>query len=299
MLKKFRSIFALLLILGLGVTVFANEWATFYFPDKLGSFWVYEDQDGNEITRHAVEEKEVDGETYRAFSYEPAIDDWEKYLYVVHPFLYQVSDEWVALYVGDDIESATKSILTKKMEEAIAVMRQQTEGQLPPGVTMDFDYSVEPKAQDYFYLFPTPVAYNEEWVAMELDIKVTMSLDIQGAPIEIPEELKNITATTNIVETGNVIGTETIETDAGTFEDCIKVEYRTKTTVNTELSDELKQLLPEIPTNESVSTLWLAPNVGIVKYTSKQEKSDKEHIVELKSYEIKADESENENENEE
>ena len=293
MMKYFRSIFVLLLIFGLSALLFANEWATYYFPDKLGSSWVYEDQDGNELTRYAVEEEDIDGKTFRAFEYEPEIDDWEKYMYAVHPFLYQVGDEWVAFYVGDNIENATKSILTKKLDETLAIMRQQTAGQLPPGVTIDFDYTIEPRAQDYFYLFPTSVAYNEEWVAMELDVKVEMTMDIQGAPVEIPAALKTVSSTTNVVETGNVIGKETVETEAGTFEECLKIEYRTKTTVDTELPPEYKQLLPEQQTNESVSTLWLAPNVGIVKFKSEQENSDEVKTLELKSYEIQSDESEN------
>ena len=292
MLKNVQSIFTLLLIFGLSVTLLANEWATYYFPDTNGSYWVYADQDGNELTRYAVEEKDVEGETFRAFDYEPEIDDWEKYLYPVHPFLYQVGEEWVALYVGDDIELAAKSILSKKLDETLALIRQQTAGQLPEGITMDFNYTIEPNAQDYFYLFPTPVKYNEEWVAMQLEVKVKMKMDIQGAPVEIPAELKSISSTTNVVETGNVIGTETIETQAGTFEDCLKIEYRTKTTIDTTIPAEFKQLLPEQQPAESVTTLWLAPNVGIVKFRSGLENSDDVKTLELKNYEIQPNESE-------
>lgn len=293
MLKSFHSIFVLLLIFGLGVTLLANEWATNYFPDKLGSFWIYADQDGNELTRHAVDKKDVEGEAFRAFNYEPEIDDWENYLYPVHPFLYQVGEEWVAFYVGNDIEVASKSILTKKLDETIAAIRQKFVGQLPEGITMDFNYTIEPKAQDYFYLFPTPVKYNEEWIAMQLDVKVKMKMDIQGAPVEIPAELKSISSTTNVVETGNVIGTETVETQAGTFKDCLKIEYRTKTKIDTTIPAEFKQLLPEQQPAESVTTLWLAPNVGIVKFSSKQENSDDLKTLELKDYEIQSDESKN------
>lgn len=293
MLKKTVSVVTLMILFSLSVTLLANEWATYYFPDKVGSSWVYEDHDGNELTRYAVEEKNVEGNTFRAFEYEPEIDDWEKYMYAMQPFLYQVGDEWIAFYVGDDIENATESILSKKLDETLAIIRQQTAGQLPPGVTIDFDYTIEPKAQDYFYLFPTPVAYNEEWVAMELDVKVGMTMDIQGAPVEIPAALKTVSSTTNVVETGNVVGKETVKTEAGTFEECLKIEYRTKTTVDTELPPEYKQLLPEQQTNESVSTLWLAPNVGIVKFESEQENSDEVKTLELKSYEIQSDGSEN------
>ncbi|MCE2400086.1 hypothetical protein J4G08_04275 [Candidatus Poribacteria bacterium] len=293
MLKFFRSIFVSLLIFGLGVTLLANEWEKLYFPDNVGSFWVYEDQDGDELTRYAVEKKDVEGKTFRAFDYEPEIDDWEKYMYAVHPFLYQVGEEWVAFYVGNDIENAKKSILTKKLDEILVALRQLAAGQLPPGITIDFDYTIEPKAQDYFYLCPMPVTYNEEWIAMQLDVKVKMTMDIQGAPAEIPDEVKTISSTTNLVETGNVIGKETVETEAGTFEDCLKIEYKSKTTTNTTLPPEFKQLLSEQQPSKSVTTLWLAPNVGIVKFKNEQEDSDDVKTLELKSYEIKSDESEN------
>lgn len=294
MLKSFQSIFVLLLIFGLGVTLLANEWATTYFPDKLGSYWVYTDQDGNKLTRYAVEEKDVEGETFRSFDYEPEIDDWEKYLYAAHPFLYQVGEEWVAFYVGDDIEAATKSILSKKLDETLGTIRQRTAGQLPEGITMDFNYTIEPKAQDYFFLFPTPVKYNEEWIAMRLEVKVKMKIDIQGAPVEIPAERKSISSTTNVVKTGNVIGTETVDTQAGTFEECLKIEYRAKTTIDTTIPAEFKQLLPEQQPAESVTTLWLAPNVGIVKFKSEQDNSDDVKTFELKNYEIQSNESNSE-----
>ena len=84
-----------------------------------------------------------------------------------------------------------------------------------------------------------------------------------------------------------------LKTDAGMFEDCLKIEYQTKTTTETEAPPEIKQLLPEEKPKESITTLWLAPNVGIVKFRREKEKSDEVTTFELKRYEIKSDESEN------
>ena len=294
MFKFNRTIFILLLVFGLTATLMGNEWADYYFPDKIGSSWVYVNEDGDEITRTAVEGEEIDGTMYRAFAYEPAIDDWEKYQYAVHPYLYQVGEEWITFLVGDEIEQATESILQKKLDESVALMQEQVAGQLPPGVTIDFGFDVDPEAQDLFYLFPIPIAYNEEWVSMHLDIKVDMTMDVQGAPAELPEELKTITTNASIEETGVVLGTETVEVEAGTFEDCLKIEYKTKTTTDTDLPPEIKQMIPEQPTNESTTTLWLAPNVGIVKFRSENENSDEVATLELTSYEIIPDESEGE-----
>ena len=55
MLKKFRSGVVFFLVFGLSTTLMGNEWANYYFPDALGSYWTYEDQDGDELTRYAIE----------------------------------------------------------------------------------------------------------------------------------------------------------------------------------------------------------------------------------------------------
>lgn len=67
-LKNFRFILAILLLFGLSATLMGNEWANYYFPDAPNSYWVYEDQNGDELTRYAIEPEEIDGEFYRAFS---------------------------------------------------------------------------------------------------------------------------------------------------------------------------------------------------------------------------------------
>ena len=278
-----------MLIFGLSVSSIGKEWAKIYFPDIVGSTWVYIDQNGDELTRFAVEGKKVDGTTYRAFSYQPELEDLEKYQYLIHSSLYNIGENWVALYVGDDIETSTKSILSKKLDETIASMRLLITEQLPHGIKIDFDYTVVPNAQDYFYLFPIPITYNEDWIAMELDVKVNMSMDINGAPVDPPEEFKSIISTTNIEEIGRVIGKETVETQAGKFDDCIKIEYRTLTSTDTTLPPQIKQLMTTQEIQESISTLWLAPNVGIVKFMCNGVNKDELTSFELKSFEIKRD----------
>ena len=79
MLERFRVLFSLLLIFGVSPTLIAGESVNDYFPRMSGSFWVYEDQDGNRLTRRAVEEKTIEGETYHAFNYEPTVEDWVDY----------------------------------------------------------------------------------------------------------------------------------------------------------------------------------------------------------------------------
>ena len=93
---------------------------------------------------------------------------------------------------------------------------------------------------------------------MEFTIKAKITLTPD--PPQDPEE---VILEFTIVETGKVLGTENVETPAGTFEDCLKIEYRTATEVSIFPQDEDEE---SNPPGESVTTLWVAPNVGIVKF---------------------------------
>ena len=304
MFKKIRSIFVLLFIFGFSATLMGNEWANYYFPDIAGSYWTYEDQDGNELTRYAIAPEEIDGETYRAFSYEPALEDWADFEHYIHPYFYQVGDDWVAFFVGAEIENGLKANTTQEMEEALPMLRQQMLGDAPEGVSLDLNYDIEVASADYFYLLPTPVTYNEEWTALELNVGLTVTMDIQGAPMEIPGGAPTIKTNSTIIETGVVTGTETVETSAGTFEDCLIIEYQTDETVEVTISvPGAPQQEPEERKATTVTTLWLAPNVGIVKFKHEHPEADEakeelgltpegEQTLELTEYEIKVSPSE-------
>ena len=282
--KSISIFFSLLLIFPITATA-ANEQSNDYFPHTTGSFWVYEDQDGNELTRRAVEKKTIAGETYHAFSYEPALEDWVDYDYHIHPHLYQVGEERVTFWVGDEVEKALKARLTKEVE---AFGRIHAAG-------FDLLYDIEVEAQDEFYVLPTSVTFNEKWDAEQIKAKITLTPDPPQDPEEVILEF-------TIVETGKVLGTENVETPAGTFEDCLKIEYRTATEVSIFPQDEDEE---SNPPGESVTTLWVAPNVGIVKFHQEAKDillkviplpevkaSTTVKTLELKRYEVKSADSE-------
>lgn len=284
MLKRFRVIFSLLLILGFSATLVGKDGADTYFPHTLGSYWVYEDQDGNELTRRVIENKNIDGETYRAFSYEPTFEDWADYDYHIHPLLYQVGEEQVTFWVGDDVKKAVKARLTKEVE---------TFGKIHDA-NFDLLYDIEVEAQDLFYVLPTSVTFNEKWDTAQIKAKVTMTPD----PPQDPEET---ICEFTIVETGKVLGTENVETPVGTFEGCLKIEYRTATEVAIFAPGASGE---SNPPGESVTTLWVAPNVGIVKFHQEAEDilltiidhsqvkaSTTVKTLELKRYEVKSTDS--------
>ncbi len=307
MLKRFLPLCVLVLVLSFSAVSIGNEWANYYFPDTPGSYWTYEDQNGNEFTRYAIEPETIDGETYRAFSYEPALEDWADFEHYVQPYYYQVGDDWVAFFVGTEIENALKASTIREMDEALPFLREQMMGEIPEGapISIDFGYDVEVESQDYFYLLPTPATFNEEWTALELSATLTLTINIQGAPMEIPGGAPTITTHSAVVEIGNVTGTETVDTPAGTFEDCLIIEYQTNETTEIAFSVPGAQQDTEEREASTITTVWLAPNVGIVKFRHEHPEADEaraeiglapegEKTLELTNYEIKGSPSEDE-----
>ena len=69
------------------------------------------------------------------------------------------------------------------------------------------------------FLLSDGIDVNEEWDVNQIEAKV--KLIPRGAGLGGGEQ---ITLDYTITETGIVLGTESIKTAAGTFEDCLKVE---------------------------------------------------------------------------
>ena len=297
MFRKTRTILLLLLILCFSGTLLGNDSALKYFPAAIGSYWVYEDQDGNELTRRAVEGEEIAGEMYQAFEYEPAFENWENYEYHIHPTLFMVDDTGIKFHIGDTIKKAYKKRITTELEDSFNRSRQN----MPPEAQIEPKIDVEIDNQDTFYLLPFPITLNEEWDTMR--IKPTCKMMINMESPENDPELTGISQASKfyftIMESGNILTKETVETPAGTFDDCLKIEYRTETVTPKIMGGE------SLKAGESVTTIWLAPDVGIVKFHQKAEKpilsdfynsesTTQVKTIELKKYEIKSEAAEGE-----
>ena len=264
MLKKLCLFLTFLLIFCFCVRLLGDESVSTYFPDTIGSYWVYEDQDGNELTRRAIEGEEIAGEIYHGFSYEPELEDWKDFNRYMFPSLYNVGEEWVTFLIGDELEKAVKSRLTKEMETFTKLIKNSIENSSSSefDLTVDLNYNVEVETDDKFNFLAVQASPNEEWGAIQIGAKITMEFDIQGLPdFQNAADIPEITLDFTIIEKGKILGSETVETASGKFEDCLKIVYRTETTMTTsELGGTENQ------PGESVTTLWLAPKVGIVKF---------------------------------
>ena len=247
MLKKLCLLLTFFLIFCFCARLLGDESVSTYFPDTIGSYWVYEDQDGNELTRRAIEGEEIASVIYHGFSYEPELEDWADFNRYMFPSLYNVNEEWVTFIISDEIESES-----------------------PPefNITFNLKYDVEVEAADQFNSLNVQATPNEEWDAAQINTTITLEFDIQGLPnFQNAEDIPIITLDFTILETGKILGIETVETAAGTFKDCLKIEYRTETTMT-----ESHVGRPGNRPGESVTKLWLAPNVGIVKFHQEAEK---------------------------
>lgn len=228
-----------------------NESSSIYFPDTLDSYWVYEDQDGNEFKRSAVEGEEIGDEVLSAFSYEPAIENWLGFSYFFNPTLYKISDLGILFSVGNEVEKIVKARLQIEKD----VLLDDFKTTAPPDAVIEI--SIDVKSQDQLTFLLDTVTENEEWDVNEYDAKITM--DFSGGGFPDYQVIVNY----QISETGIVLEKETLEVPAGIFEDCIKVEFRSETTYT---------ITPPLPAEEvgqpgeAVTTLWLAQNIGIVRF---------------------------------
>ena len=67
-----------------------------------------------------------------------------------------------------ETENAFKAVKTQEMEEIISLSReaiQQDAAANGLNISVEIDYNVQVESQDYFYLLPSPVTFNEEWAA--------------------------------------------------------------------------------------------------------------------------------------
>lgn len=288
MIRSICTYTTIILILSLCMPLFGKEEAVNYFPSTLGSYWVYEDQDGDELKRTVIEGEEIAGEIYNAFNYEPELKDWENFIKYICPELFRINDKEITLSVKEGIEKAVKAQLTKELD---ALFQAAVQDGLPIDEAPTFDITVE--TEDKLSLLIKPTVANEEWDVTKINanIKVIQNGELQG------------TLDYTIIETGIVLGTETVETAAGTFENCLKVHYQTETTaILTPDESEMD------PPGETVTTVWFAPNVGIVKIHEKTGNmfldmipkdedipfifpTAKEITLELKKFEIKTEEA--------
>ena len=162
----------LILSLGFSTTVMGNETVKRYYPVAPGSYWVYQDQHGKELTRHAAPDRQQEENTYHRFRYDSEFEDPGFYLYQIRPYLYNVDEEGVAYLVGNKGILALQRRYSKLLEIAVPSIREGLSAKFPKSV-FNFSYTVDVDMSDTFQLLPASIRRNEKWEAMETEITIT------------------------------------------------------------------------------------------------------------------------------
>ena len=282
-----------------------------YFPMTLGSRWVYRNPDSSEWSREVAESEILDAARYHSVSYEPPIE-----LDSIGPAEYfTYADRLVRALPIKDFNDAIRKIVLDSggdtpewnigMECNIApdvprVCNIITDDFIfnPPGMlNMLFYTNLQAASLGELTPLRFPILPNQSYTALELRLRSkSVILDVQWVfYVDI----------TIVAAIGNA--PELVETPAGRFQDCLKIQYEAgpisintlqfvdvsvgfpveptpeeleayELTLHDELTDLLAYLMPKL----GLQTVWLAPGVGPVKIETPN------GIAELIDYNIKA-----------
>ena len=207
-----------------------------YFPDAVGSRWVYLNSDGTQGTLEVSGETNIDGKNYRIFKDTPPPDDTELRL-LLKPIYYRVTQNYVLFLVGGKIDRYVQNEIPNALQDEFA--------------GLDLSVAVDLITNPELTFFQFPLIPNSKWDA--LNLKINGSITLQNlALLQIPFEVV-------MRITGEVVAEGPLETPAGRFEEAYQIEYKTEFT---------QTLFSESETIHDRQTTWFVPNVGIVKSES-------------------------------
>ena len=257
----------------------------------LGSRWVYRNPDSSEWSREVTKSEVFDAERYHSFSYNPPIQDSQldalgsaEYLtyfdrLVRRMNLKDINDAVSQIILESGGESPNWTLRFTCVPEPDGPCKLYTDIFDPPGILSVLFHS---KAHVVWHSKLTPLRYplfpSQTYTALDLRMNGRF------------EWLSRIHA---FESRGLILGKisgyrELVETRAGAFEDCLKIQYEAMQTsftteecrhllpdwaptpaecegvesaIREELTDLLKRLVPKL----GLQTVWLAPGVGPVK----------------------------------
>ena len=203
-----------------------------YYPDNIGSRWVYQNAEGNTLTRIIKKNVELNGIPYKMWQLDPfdpevrtwqakTLDSGENYL------LFRKTSLGIRLH-------------TKELDENIMELVKSTFK--PFQGWMLFNFKVQSSIPEGL-LVQLPLKSGLDWLVMS----IRASGNLSGG--------KKMTITMRF--TGHSSSRKIITVPAGTFE-CIRITYKYKGDA---------EITGEIPNSytETMYSHWLAPDVGIVQ----------------------------------
>ncbi|MCG9127161.1 hypothetical protein JT359_06110 [Candidatus Poribacteria bacterium] len=240
------------------------------FPVGKGSYWVYTDQDGNELTRRVSNEKEIDGKKYKSFEYQPKLSNKIDFQPLIHVNLFNIDHIKVAFNFSNEYETTLKNRLKKELEIYSHLLKDSLAEIYPAesGITVDLKYDIDVNSDKEHKILDIRSPVRKDWNVSTTEVKIKIQQEIKGLPdfgheIEDPET----TLTFKIIQSAKKLNPENVTTKAGVFAQCNKIEYKTITEVK---SDNI--LTPELKAGETVTTVWFADQIGMVKLRQESHK---------------------------
>lgn len=219
-----------------------------YFPNTVGSKWVYRDAAGQVWTREITDWKDIQDNNFQTFNYTPT--DLETEIEILTPTSFRSTQNNILLDVSDKINQYIQTELPKSVEDNF-------EG-------LDIDVVTEQILYPELVFLHLPLTLNFHWEAFNVQVQgslILQDLTLLHIPFEV---LMNIKAA--------VLSKSLIETPAGSFENTYQIEYKNDIT-HTVFSDEDSFI--------DTYSIWFTPHVGIVKI------EDHRGVSELVEYTLK------------
>ena len=203
-----------------------------YFPDAIGSRWIYKNSDGIQWTREVSGEANIGGKDYRVFKDTSPLSETK--LDFLNSTYYRVTPNEVIYTASEQVTDYVQTELPKAVQDEFA--------------GLELTVAVEPFVHPELVFFQIPLVPNSQWDA--LNIKVNGNIILQNLVLlQIPFEA-------HISIKAEVIAESPLETPAGNFEKTYRIEYQTEIRHTLFSTDE---------TIQQNQTIWFAPHVGVVK----------------------------------
>lgn len=203
-----------------------------YFPDSIGTRWVYLNSDGTQGTTEVNDEINIDGRNYRTLKEIPP--DAESDFDLLKPMPYRITENQILFAIGGKIDHYVQNKIPALVQDDLA--------------GLDLSVTVEPIPLPELVFLQFPPSPSLQWNA--LDMKINGNIILQNLTLlQFPFEVV-------IRVMGKVVAEGPLETPAGNFEKTYQLEYQTKIT---------QTLFSETETTEHSQTIWFVPHVGIVK----------------------------------
>ena len=208
-----------------------------YFPDAIGSRWIYRNSDDYEWTQEITDDSSVQEAGYQGFTYTQLTSEDE--LDYLKPDAFRVPQNRVLFVIGEEIDSYIQKELPTLVQDEFA--------------GLELDIALEPTSHPEFVFCQFPLSPNVEWDAF--NTKVNGSLVLQNLVLlQIPVEAQ-------VSIRGKVVAESPLETPAGSFDSAFQIEYEIEFT---------HTLFAKVETVRQVQTVWFVPHVGIVKIESER-----------------------------